>query len=160
MKNHLLYFVLMAGIIFTACQNPSPSITDSQKVIIEKQILEQWEKSGLAVKKSDADGYLTSFSSTGFVAMHSEGMQFISLKEYADSVKVWFSARTSNEIQQPTIKVTVLSDQLALMDQKSVFQLNLKDSRVVRCNHAVSFLFKKEDSGWKIIHGHESWTNL
>lgn len=160
MKNHLFFFLLWAGILFTSCQTTFPPLTDSQKAAIEKQILEQWDKTGIAVKNADAESFMTSFSTNEFQAMYSEGKQFLTRKEYADSVKVWFSARKSSEIQQPTIKVTVFTPTLVLFDQKSVFLVNLKDNRAFHSNHAVSFIYKKEDSGWKIIYGHESWNDF
>ncbi len=160
MKNSLFFVVLLAGILLSACQTACPSLTDAQKAEIEKQIVEQWGKIGLAVQKADADSYATFFSSDRFQAMYSEGTQFLSLKEYSDSVKVWFSARKGSELQQPIVKVNILSENIVLLDQKSIFKLNLKDERVMRYNHAVSFIFRKEASGWKIIHGHESWTGI
>ena len=160
MKNHLFFFLLLATIMVTACMAPPPTLTDSQKAAIEKQILEQWGKVSVAVEKADAEGYTAYLSSKEFLSMSSEGKTFQSSEEYADSVKVWFSARKSVEIQQVTTKVNVLTENLVLLDQKSVFQLNLKDNRIMRFSHAVTFIFKREDAGWKIIHGHESWISL
>jgi len=91
--------------------------------------------------------------------MYSEGIPFLTRKAYADSVKVWFGARKSSELQQAAVKVTVLTENLVLLDQKSIFKLNLKDNQVASYNHAVSFIFKKEAYGWMIIHGQESWNN-
>ena len=160
MKKLLFIFILMTGIVFTSCTTSGPQLTELQKAAIEKQILEQWKQIGSCVEKADAAGYAACFSTNGFLAMYSEGKPFLSRGEYCDSVKVWFSARKSTELQQPTVRVTVLNETLVLLDQKTVFKLNLKDDRIVRCNHAISFIFKKEDSVWKIIHGHESWNNI
>ena len=160
MKKLLFIIILMTGIVFNSCTPSNPQLTELQKNAIENQILEQWKKIGSCIEKADAAGYAAYLSTNEFIAMYSEGKPFLSRGEYSDSVKVWFSARKSTELQQPTVRVTVLNENLVLLDQKSVFRLNLKNDQVVRCNHAVSFIFKKEDSVWKIIHGHESWNNI
>jgi hypothetical protein len=56
--------------------------------------------------------------------------------------------------------VTVFTENLALLDQKCIFRLNLKANSVALINHAVSFIFKKEDKVWMIIHGQESWKGI
>jgi ketosteroid isomerase-like protein len=89
--------------------------------------------------------------------MFSHGTPFLTRDAYADSLNIWFGARKNNEITQKTIKVKVLAENLAVLDQVSVFQANFKDDRIIKLNHSVSFIFKKEAAGWKIIHGHESW---
>lgn len=160
MKNLLFFFVFMAGITFTACNTPPKLLTDSDKNAIEKQILDQWKKAGAMVEKADAEGYLSAFSSNEFLGMSSAGKQFVSMTEYSDSVKVWFSTRNSSEIQNASVKVTVLTENLALLDQASVFKVNFKDNQVMRTSHVVSFIFKKEGLAWRIIHGHESWRSL
>ena len=156
----LLFFVFMAGLAFMACNNTPTLLTDSGRSAIEKQILEQWKKAATMVEKADAEGYLSAFSSNEFLGMSSAGKQFVSMTEYSDSVKVWFSTRYSSEIQNASVKVTVLTENLALLDQASVFKVNFKDNQIMRTSHVVSFIFKKEGSGWKIIHGHESWKTL
>lgn len=157
MKRHLILSALLVCILLSACNNPSTILTASQKSAVEKQILEQWNQINATIEKSDAAGFLAFFSSDGFLAMFSHGTPFLTRKAYADSLNIWFGARKSNEITQKTIKVNVLAGDLAVLDQVSVFQANFKDERVFRINHSVSFIFKKEAAGWKIIHGHESW---
>jgi ketosteroid isomerase-like protein len=160
MKKSLFLWVLISGLAFSSCKNPAGDLTATQKADIEKQVLEQWDKLNLTLEKADAAGYLSFLSTDGFLGMHSEGTQFLTRESYADSVKAWFEPRKSCEMPNRKIKVHVLGENLALLDQAGIFQANFRDGRVIRLNHAVSFVFRKETSGWKIIHGHESWTGM
>ncbi len=151
-------FLSVTLIVFwiSACQQPCPPLSDTQKSEIEKQVLTTWDQINIPIEKADAEGFLSYFSTNEFIAMFSGGNSFYSLKEYSDSVKTWFGPRKSTEITGKKIKVDVLSEEIALLDQTSVFQATFKDDRVIKVNHSVSFVFKKEADGWKIIHGHES----
>jgi len=160
MKKHQFLLLLMAGIFFTACNSTLPTLSDSQKLEIEKQVLAQWNKVVLTVQKADADSFMTAFSTENFIAMYSGVKPFITREEYSDSVKAWFIPRLSSELQEAVVKVKVLTEDLVILDQTSMFLVNLKNNQVTRCNHIVSFIFKKEASGWMIIHGNESWTNI
>ena len=160
MKKHLVILTILACVLLTACMNTPKLLTDTQKTDIEKQVLEQWSKITAAVEKADAGTYSAFLSNDGFLGMYSQGMQFVSRAQYADSVKSWFNVRTSSELQQKEIKISVLAGDLALLDQKSLFIAHMKDGSSGRCNHVVSFVFRKEAGSWMIIHGHESWKDL
>lgn len=160
MKKHFTIFTVLACVLFTACTNNPKLLTDARKADIEKQVLEQWGRITAAVEKADAESFISYLSPDGFLDMYSQGMRFAGRAQYADTVKSWFGARTITELQQKEIKVSVLSEDLALLDQKSLFTANLKDGNSVRCNHMVSYIFRKEALGWMIIHGSESWKDL
>ena len=160
MKKHLFFVGLMAILFFGACKNPNPPLTDAQKAVIEKQVLDQLEKMNLSVEKADADGYNAFLSSNNFLSMISQGTPFFTRDDYANAVKDWFSQRKSVELSQKTIKANVLTENLVLLDQSTIFQATFKDDRVFMIHHTVSFLFQKEETGWKIIHGHESWETM
>jgi ketosteroid isomerase-like protein len=160
MKKHLLFFVLLLSIIVTACKTQCPPLTDSQKADIEKQILGLWDKITIPIEKVDIDGYSAFISSDEFLGMYSGGSIFHSKAELIDSMRIWFSDRKSNELQKKSVKVTVLTENLVLVDQLCILQITFKDDRIIRLNHAISFLLKKEAAGWKIIHGHESYNRI
>jgi len=160
MKKLLFLFIFLAGLVFTSCEDKSPVLTETQKAAIEKQVLEQWEKIGAAIENADAQGYASFLSYDGFFNMFSQGYSYCTREQYVDTVKVWFGQRKSNEQQNKKIKVNVLSTNMVLLDQESVFIATFKDDRILKINHIVSFLFKKEGTGWMIIHGHESWKGV
>jgi len=160
MSKHFAIITLVACVLVTACMNTPKPLTDTQKTDIEKQVLEQWGKITAAVEKADAGTYSSFLSDYGFLGMYSQGTHFASKTQYADSVKSWFSGRASSELKQKEIKVSVLAGDLALLDQKCLFIAHMKDGSSGRCNHVVSFVFRKEAGSWMIIHGHESWKDL
>ena len=156
MKRHLLFFVLLLSIVVSACTTKCPPLTDAQKAVIEKQILEIWAKFQNSVENVDFDSFSSFFSSDEFITSFGSGVAFNSKAEYLDTVKARFSIRKSNELQQVTVKVSVLAEDLALLTRSCVLQINFKDGSIRSLQAAVSVIFKKEATGWKIIHRHES----
>jgi len=152
-RNLLLFLLLLLG----GCQNGCPPLTEIQKSDISKQVLETWEKVIVTIQNADSEGY-GQYISPDFMGMISSGVVFGTRSEYMNAVKSWFSERKNVEIPQKSATVTVLSEDLALLNQKSITVVNFLDGRVLSVNHAVSFLIRKESSGWMLAHGHESWT--
>ncbi|MHC1708782.1 MAG: nuclear transport factor 2 family protein [Bacteroidales bacterium] len=160
MRTRLFYLFLAWCLVTTACKPSDKTMTDAQKASIEKQVSEQWAKISESVEKSDGEAFSSFLSNTGFLSMSSQGTAFNSRQEYADTVTFWFKQRKGAEIKDPMVKISVLSKRFALLNQQSVLIATFKDDKVMSIHHTVSFLFKKEESGWMIIHGHESWYPL
>ncbi len=147
------------SVLFSDCTNQCHELTDQIKSQIENQILDEWKNISAAIENSDSDEY-ANFISPDLILMSSEGAVFNSKNEYIDSVRNWFANRKNTEIQKAKVTVTVLEEDIVLLDQKSDFQVNYKDGNIQRVHHAVTFVFKREPSGWMIIHGHESFKNV
>jgi hypothetical protein len=155
MKKYLLFFVLLAGIIISACKTQCPPLSDSQKADIEKQILALVDKLIVSIEKLDIDSFSAFFSSDEFIAGYSEGSAKQSETEWIEGTRIWFNQQKSVELDNE-VKVTVLSADLVLVDRVGIYQVNFKDDRISRSVQALSYVFKKEATGWKIIHVHES----
>ncbi len=156
MKKHLLFFVLLLSIIVSACTTQCPPLTDSQKADIEKQVVELTNKLNNLAEKSDFANWSDLLSSTEFLGWSSGGTVYQSREIFLDSISVWWNRRKSLEIGQRKFNVTVLSADIVLVDRVSVNQIQYKNDRIVRYNSAISYLFKKETTGWKVIHMNES----
>ncbi len=159
MKNYYFIIVLFVSTLFSGCTNQCHELTDQRKSQIEKQILEKWKNISTAIENLDSEEYAT-FISPNLIMISSEGSVFSSKTEYIDNVQNWFATRKNTEIQKAKVTLTVLEEDLVLLDQKSDFIVEYKDDNVQEVHHAVTFMFKKEPSGWKVIHGHESFTDI
>ena len=159
MNKYYFIIVLLMSVLFSDCTNQCHELTDQRKSQIEKQILDEWKNISAAIENSDSDEYAT-FISPNLILMCSEGSVYYSKIAYIDNVRNWFSTRENTEIQQEKVTLTVLEEDIVLLDQKSVFKVIYKDGSIQRVHHAVTFVFKREPSGWMIIHGHESFKNV
>jgi ketosteroid isomerase-like protein len=156
MKKHLFFLVLLLCIIVSACKTKCPPLTDKQKADIEKQILDVWAKYSTSTEKIDLNGVFSCYSSDEFLSAGSQGLVYNSRATYMDTVRVRFDKRKSGEKRQAIVKITVFTEDLALLTESNVFQINYKNDSMTRINDAISAIFKKEASGWKIIHKNES----
>ncbi|NCC73683.1 MAG: SgcJ/EcaC family oxidoreductase [Sphingobacteriia bacterium] len=159
MRNYFFVTVVLLSVVFSGCTNQCSELTDHGKLTIEKQLLDEWEKIMTTIEDSDSEAY-ASFISPELILMSSEGAVFYSKAAYIDNVRNWFATRKSTAIQQKKIIVTPLKEDIALLDQESDFVVTYQDSSIQKVHHAVSFVFKKEGPGWRIIHGHESFNNM
>lgn len=157
MKKCIYLIAMVISFSIVGCTSKqTPNITDKQRAEIEKEVSGQWELFLKAVEKADANEFCT-FLSDQFIAMYSQGHSFAGRQTYCDSVKSWFAGRNSCEISNKIVKFNVLSKRYVMVDQESDFKVILKDNTEESIHHTVSMLFSKEETAWKIIHGHESW---
>jgi uncharacterized protein (TIGR02246 family) len=155
MRIYFFVSVVLLSVVFSGCNNQSSELTGHEKLTIEKQLLDDWEKIMTTIEDSDSEAY-ASFISPDLILMSSQGSVYYSRTAYIDNVKNWFSTRANTEIEQKKIIVTPLDEDIALLDQESDFVVTYLDGSIQGVHHAVSFVFKKEPTGWRIIHGHES----
>jgi hypothetical protein len=157
MKKHLFPIILLVCMILSACQNQCPPLTNQQKTDIGKQVLELWDRIiPNSLMNLDSNGYSQFLISDEFLGHYVEGGVIPSKDGVIDSINVWFNFRVSQIKQNKTVKTYVLAKDLVLIDQFGVFQIDNKNGETWRGKHAISVLFKKENSGWKVIHSHES----
>lgn len=157
MKIRPCFIALLAVLTMASCTSKTEPLTDSRKKEIENQVRDTWIQTTVAVEKSNSADYLAFFSQEGFLGMNSQGVHFETLQQYADTVNYWFGMRTENRLEQEKIRIYVLGEDAALLNQTCIFQPAFTNGTIMRVQHALSFLFKKEGSDWKIVHGHESF---
>jgi ketosteroid isomerase-like protein len=148
---------VLAALSIVSCTPKSEPLTDLMKTELENQVRDTWNQTIIAIEKSNSADYLAFFSQEGFIGMNSQGMHFESLQQYADTVNYWFGMRTENRMEQQKIKISALCEDAVILNQTCIFQPVFTNGTVMPVQHAGTFLFRKEGSGWKIIHGHESF---
>src|SRR4030042_6263923 len=141
MKKHLFPLVLLACMIFS-CQNQCPPLTDQQKADIEKQVLEVFDSLTIPIMKLDADGYSPFLSSDEYLGYYGGGTVIPSKAAVIDSLKVWFSYRKSQQLLQKKVTVTVLTENLVLINVVAGFQVENKNGEIYRGDDATSILLK------------------
>jgi ketosteroid isomerase-like protein len=156
MKKQLFPLLFLVFIIFSACQNQCPLLTDQQKVDIEKQIQEFHDSLLIPIEDLNPDGYAPFVSSDEFLGHYNGGTVIPSKAAFIDTLKSWFSDRQTQRFEPQKVTINVFSKDLVLIDQVAKFNIINKDGQIWQGDHAISFLIKKEKSGWKIIHSHES----
>ncbi len=157
MKKNYFGWILISAFFLSSCSEQCTKLSDEQKAGIKAQVQEVWTLIGHSVRDADAESFVAFLSTENFIAMHSDGVTMHTREEYTDSVRSWFSSRESAKLLNPEINILPLSGNLALLDQVAGFITVSRDEKADTVQHAVSFLFQKEETGWKIIHGHESW---
>ncbi len=159
-QKYLWFFIAVMLILGAGCQQKPAILTDAEKAEIEKQILGQWNQAIASVGKLDADAWLANFSTTHFLAHLFSGQIILSRQEYLETVKGWWSGLSKFEVTPTKVKVTILSPTLALLDATSDAARTTRDNAVSQAKHAVSVVYQKEANAWKIIHIHESISEM
>jgi ketosteroid isomerase-like protein len=148
-----LTFVLLLGI---SCSNQSTELTDEQKVTIQNEVQVQMDGKITAARQLDADAFIDYFSNDEFISVNSGATYYSSLSVFADSVANWYSLRESRNTNQIESKITVLAPDLALGTRVLYSENLFKSGELLKSNTVITELWKKEQSGWKVIHFHES----
>ena len=73
-----------------------------------------------------------------------------------DSVKNSFERRTRHQSQLLDQKITVLSPDLALLTLEGIWENWTAEGLYRKMDGKATYLYKKEQDGWKVIHTHES----
>ena len=162
MKKYLVLIILVVSMYFFGCRNQCPPLTISQQKAIEKEILQIIDKIYISIEKLEVDGYAIYLSSDEFLGFHTCWLKapILTKEALVDSTKVWFNGRKKQEISNVKIKISVFSENIVLVDRLANWKISFTDDRVGDFLHNASFIFKKESSGWKIVHLDEWYTTL
>lgn len=123
---------------------------------IKKQIEEQWELALKLIQDLDAEACQKLFSKTDFKGDMIDGRVIRPKEKYFETLTKWFSNRKQQQIKPDLVDIRVLSPKFALLDYAGKVLIVNKEGSNTQFNHTMSFLYKKEPIGWRIIHMHES----
>ena len=151
----LIGCILLLGI---SCTEQSTELGNEQKATIISEVEDRYIEVATDLSTLDMEIWSQPYSEDNFVSVNSMVNYFSTYYEWKDSVTHWFSLRESQEVKILDMNTTVLSSDLVLLTSISnwdVLQKNGEQIKDARTLHTL--LWKKEQSGWKIIHLHESF---
>jgi hypothetical protein len=157
MKKLVILTTIMALFFSSCAKNTTTELTAEQKATIEKEVLNQYNKNVSAIGQLSFDLWSEFISKDEFIS-HISGTRGITYgySAWADSIKVSFGRRTRHQTQQLDVKITVLNPDLALVTSVAIWENWYQNGRYRKSNGKATYLYKKEQDGWKYIHVHES----
>lgn len=150
-----ILFVVLVGLI-TGCQQQR-SFTEVEKEAIKKDVHDQFRLLVSAINQLDAGAWSEYYSKESFTSAMVGTKYYAERKAWVDTITYYFSLRDRQKIEPMNVRVTPLSPDLALMTSEEKGEMIMKDGKIINSKHVFSMIWKKEQSGWKITHSHESW---
>jgi ketosteroid isomerase-like protein len=132
-------------------------VTDAQKAEVEKILTEAHKEILVTLNQLKPDA-LSNYLSEDFQERVGAGNIGSSGKE---AIMKWLNAvtvqRKSSNYDQDYLKIFVLSPDSAYVVQVGGISYVNQNGRHGGLGLATTWIWRKEQSGWKIIHFHESW---
>jgi ketosteroid isomerase-like protein len=160
MKAYAIILIALIFLVSLSCQQQPAALTDAQKTEIEKEVravLDQWIS---ALDTLDYTQQLQWYSKEEFWGYIGNGQAIPTTKALFDSMQNWFSVRVIQKVEMKTSSVKAISSDRAIVYFTTLFEHSFKEGKTVKGHSAETIVFKKESQGWRIIHEHESWTDI
>lgn len=151
-----LLFVFFFVMLFS-CQQQHHALTEVEKEAVTKEVKNQFNNLVSACDELNAAAWSEFYSQTDFISAIGGANYFATRSAWVDSITLYFSMRASQKLDLLDVQVTVLAPNLALLTSEENIEMVSKGGKEIKWKHAFSMIWKKEQSGWKIIHSHESW---
>ena len=158
MKNSTLIF-LLSLLVLWGCNNAPATLTDAEKEQIEAEVFEQFNISGQGIEEKDAAKAFSVFSTQEGVKYIRNGHLYPTIETAEKQYAEWFTA------SQDAPKQTLTSDPILfdILDRNTVILTTIgslkaeNDTASQPWVIAYTMVWRKEDSGWKLFHMHNSW---
>lgn len=157
MKKIVLSISAILLIMVASCKEKTSVLTNAQKEIIKKEVQAQYENFNKSINAMDIDLFRQSYSENNFLVAVFGGVKIGTYEVVIDSVNSWWSRRSEQAIDKSDVQIDILSNDLAIVTSFVEGHITLKNGAKWGIkNHAISLLYSRETSGWKIIYYHES----
>jgi len=133
------------------------TFTDAEKETVKKEVSEQFGKVISAINEKDIASWSGHYSQDGFVSAVA-GTDYYSKRDaWVNAITGFFATRESQRIEPVAVRIHATARDLALLTAESNSEMKMKDGGLMKVKHVYTMVWKKEPSGWKILHSHESW---
>lgn len=160
MKTIFSFGVLLSVLFFCGCGQQQEKALSFDENSLKKEVETQFNKLILEINKKDALKWAEFYSTDNFVSACVMSDCYSSRDEWINLVTGYFNLRERQLITPSEVKVTPLGPHYALLSSRETTEMSLKDGSIFSSNHSFTMIWKKEKSGWKIIHSHEAYTPL
>lgn len=134
----------------------SQGLTNNQKVEITSEINTHFEKSVKAAENIDIKGLADCVDDTLKAGFIQNERFFNSFDEVMKGFKKEIKGVESQKMNISNKKITILSDNAALLTASGNYSVALEDGRTLTGGFAWTFVYSKIDDNWKIIHYHQT----
>ena len=160
MKKIIFYSAAFAAILFlfSSCtKNIKTDLTDELKVTIQNEVKEQFENLEMAIRELNYDSWIKFYSKESFISALTTSRGLVpTYQTWADSLKVSFENRTRHQSEIVDVSVTAISTDMALLTLVGIWGNWYKNGDYRKIKGLATYVWKKEQTGWKVIHIHES----
>lgn len=140
-------------------QPAAETLTEAEKTLIAKEVEDQFGKLAAAVNQMNAGAWSDFYSNDGFISAIAGTESYTAKSAWVAAITGYFATRESQLLEPLQVRVAALAPRLALMTSEEKSVMRMKDGKRVNFRHVYTMLWRKEQSGWKILHSHESWMN-
>lgn len=126
---------------------------------VEKEVKSQFNQLLSAINQKDAAAWSKFYSKDEFLSAIAGTDYYGARSAWVDVITKYFSQRERQQVAPVAVRVTALTQNLALMTSEEKTEMRLKGEKSVKSKHVFTMIWKKEQDGWKILHSHESWTD-
>jgi hypothetical protein len=154
---YMFFTTIIVSLFISCAKNTKTELTVEQKTAIQNEVKDQYHKALSAINQLNSASWFEFWSKDGFLTAFSGVNYFDNRSALVDTVANWFSNRTSQKFEPTDIRVTPLTSELALLTSKMDYLILFKNESQYKFKGIHTFIWKKEQTGWKIIHMHESY---
>ncbi len=156
----LVFLALLIG-----CQQeippPATALTDADKSRIEEEVTAAFNQLVDFSMVADFDGALPLMKDDDSFSWGEGGVMFWSRQELESALRPAFASLQGQASRDMKTEVNVLGGDAAVLSVDMECNATLQDGTVTPWQRCVAtFVWKQEGDGWKVIHGHESYSAL
>ncbi len=150
------FLLIVCVLLFGVSCKQSAELTEEQKTAIQAEVENQFDSCNAAAVDLNIDAFSEYYSEDEFISVYCWDETYTSLNTWIDSVAHAWSRLESRSAQFLEKKVTLLSPDLGLVTSVLDVDNLTKSGEKIKVKVLITLIWKKEQTGWKIIHYHES----